>query len=417
MTRRNHHEFNSRRSRTVNVLVAALVMMLSVLSLIGVQSSGEALISNVRADEAPDSPLYRVTFADEKSVTRTIDARVLLTAQDGGLLLEGRDGKLWTVGSKQLEKNELTDETFQPLPADQLGKQLQQELIEFGIKSPSEIIQTKHYVICSTAGRKYGEWVGGLFERLHDAFHAYWKEEELNLHEPEFPLTAFVLKDQTEFVQLATKHDGPDAAVSKGYFSIETNRIVMFDLSATQNSVPAKSFDEIRQKMRKSPFNVATVIHEATHQIAFNSGMHTRFADNPVWLTEGMAMFFEVPDLESHSGWKSVGKMNPSRLTRFRDSLKQRGDGASLATLIQTDDRLKDVTVAETAYAESWALTYYLIKNRKADYVAYLKTLQNKPRLKAGTPEERLNDFRKAFGDDWENLERDLKRWPVWRSK
>lgn len=403
MAWQNHREFKS--------WCSLILILSSTLSLLCPQRDRTLLVAEVLADEPTHSPLHRVTFADGKSVTRTIDARILLTAQDGGLLIEGQDGKLWTVNPKQLEKDDATDEAFQPLSADQVGKQLQQELDDFGIKSPSDVILTKHYVICSTAGRKYGEWVGTLFERLYDGFQAYWKAAGVELCEPEFPLPAFVLKDQTEFVQLATKHDGPDAAVSKGYYSIETNRIVMFDLSANANQAPAKSFDEIRRKMAASPFNVATVVHEATHQIAFNSGMHTRFADNPVWLTEGMAMFFEVPDLESQSGWKTVGKVNRTRLNRFRDSLKQRREGSPLAALIQTDDRLKNVEQAETAYAESWALTYFLIKTRKNDYVTYLKTLQSKPRLKADTPEDRLRDFRKAFGDDLEMLDRDFKRW------
>jgi hypothetical protein len=130
-----------------------------------------------------------------------------------------------------------------------------------------------------------------------------------------------------------------------------------------------------------------------------------------------MAMFFEVPDLESHVGWKTVGKMNTTRLIRFRESLKQRGDGHSLTGLIQTDDRLKNAVTAETAYAESWALTYFLNKTRKADYVTYLQTLQSKSRLKADTPAERLSDFRNAFGEDLEILERDFKRWSTWRLK
>ena len=191
--------------------------------------------SRVAAEDVRPILLHRVTFTDDKSKTRTVEASVLLTAQDGGLLLEGRDGRLWTISPKQLENDEETTEPFIPLTADEIGKQLQQELIDFGVKSPSEVILTKHYVICTTAGRVYGEWVGGLFERLHEAFHSFWKDAGLELHEPEFPLTAFVLKDQAEFVQVATKHDGPDAAVSKGYFSIETNRIVMFDLSENRH--------------------------------------------------------------------------------------------------------------------------------------------------------------------------------------
>ena len=35
--------------------------------------------------------------------------------------------------------------------------------------------------------------------------------------------------------------------------------------------------------------NVATIIHEATHQLAYNSGMQRRYADNPMWVSEGLA--------------------------------------------------------------------------------------------------------------------------------
>ena len=132
-------------------------------------------LSVLLADELTEPRLHCVSFRDAQSVTRSIEARLLLTAQDGGLLLEGRDGQLWTVVPQQLLKNEPTDERFQPLTGEELGKQLQLELIGFGIKTPSQVVVTKHYVICSTAGRKYAEWVGILFERLHDGFQAFWK--------------------------------------------------------------------------------------------------------------------------------------------------------------------------------------------------------------------------------------------------
>ena len=37
-----------------------------------------------------------------------------------------------------------------------------------------------------------------------------------------------------------------------------------------------------------------TIIHEATHQTAYNVGVHARFADQPRWLVEGLAMMFEA---------------------------------------------------------------------------------------------------------------------------
>lgn len=371
---------------------------------------------SVAEDNEPNPELlklHRVTFADAKSELRTVEARVLIEAQDGGLLLEARDGRLWQVASQHLRKNLTTDDLFKPLPADELGRQLQSELTELGIESPSIVVVTKHYVICTTAGRKYAEWVGGLFERLHDGFRSFWKTHGLELREAEFPLPAIVLKDQAEFAALATKHDSPDAAQSHGgYFSIPTNRVVMFDLTATPGTPPAKTFPDIQKKIATSPFNVATIIHEATHQLAFNSGLHTRFADNPMWLAEGMAMFFEVPDLENHAGWKTMGRVNPLRLKQVRESFsKRREDDQQWSSLIRMDDRFQDVQQAEAAYAEAWLLTYYLLKNRKADYVTYLKRIADKPRLVLDSPDDRMREFYEVFGDNLDKLDRDLRRY------
>ncbi len=366
--------------------------------------------NGLEADDPPMLRTQRVTFTDAKSVTRTIESRVLLEAQDGGLLLEGRDGRLWNVTPKQLQKREATEDSFQPLSAEQLGEQLAREVAEFGIKTPTQVVVTKHFVVCSTAGRVYAEWCGSLFERLHDAFQAYWKDAGLELREAEFPLPAIVLKDRTEFADFATKHDRPDAAQAPGYFSEPTNRIILFDLTAGQNSTPAKTAGDIRRKLEASPFNVATMIHEATHQLAFNSGLHTRYADNPRWLTEGMAMFFEVPDLDSRSGWKTIGRVNAPRLKDFRETLRSPRESLPLADLIRSDASFLNADQSRAAYSESWALTFFLLKTRRDDAVAYLKSVQRKPLLIADTPEDRLREFQTTFGE-LDTLERDWKKF------
>ena len=86
---------------------------------------------------------------------------------------------------------------------------------------------------------------------------------------------------------------------------------------------------------------VATIIHEATHQIAFNCGLQTRFADIPVWVSEGLAVYFETPDLQSPKGWRNIGAVNQPRLDRFREYLTRRPPG-SLASLLADDKRMRD---------------------------------------------------------------------------
>ena len=125
---------------------------------------------------------------------------------------------------------------------------------------------------------------------------------------------------------------------------------------------------------------VATIVHEATHQLAFNCGLQNRYADIPVWLSEGMAIYFETPDLQSSTGWRTIGSVNRVRLQGFREYLPRR-KSESLKTLLMDDDRMRDPRTALDAYAEAWALNYFLIRQRPKQYVEYLKILEQKPPL------------------------------------
>ena len=108
---------------------------------------------------------------------------------------------------------------------------------------------------------------------------------------------------------------------------------------------------------------VATIIHEATHQLAFNRGLQARYADVPLWVSEGIALYFETPDLRNSRGWQTVGAVNRVRLDRFRQYLNDRPT-KSLESLMVNDHRFRDPRQAIDAYAEAWALTYFLIRQK-----------------------------------------------------
>jgi len=357
------------------------------------KAAGKAANSAIEA-----APLERVAWRDESQQPHEVSGRVVVEAADGGLLLIGQDGRLWTIDKGELVSRQDAGESFRPLSAAALGKQLKAAL-----GGGFDVVSTKHYVICTSASREYARWCGALFERLFTSFHNYWKQRGLKLSEPEFPLVALVFSSEKEFAAFATKDAGADTASAKGYFSIGTNRMVMYDLTAGAQG-------DIAGILAAAPFNIATVIHEATHQIAFNSGMHTRYADNPLWLVEGMAMYFETPDLTSKSGWKTAGAVNDLRLGQFEEFAAGRRKPDSLATLVRSDGRFTDADQMADAYAEAWALSHFLIRAKKEAYVKYLTTLAAKPRLVWNTPEERLKEFRAAFGDDLGQLNTEMLR-------
>jgi hypothetical protein len=350
------------------------------------------LLLSIAACAEDASPLVNVCLRMDAGV-QTIQGRVLVEAVDGGLLVETRDGVLVTIKPGDLIERSDAGEPFTDFTSEELGRALLNDLGD-----GFEIVRTRRYVIATNAGRPYAEWCGRLFERLHTAFLLHWKRAGLELQEPAAPLPAIVFATPEQFAAYATGDAGPQVAQVKGYYSVRTNRIILADLTRSAGQADARTDAEIERRLATSLLNVATVVHEATHQIAFNCGLQTRYADNPMWVSEGLAMFFEAPDLGSTTGWRTIGKVHPQRLARFQQFARGERPAASLPSLLVNEDRFRDPATSSDAYSESWALTYFLVRNRKEAFVGYLRKLSAKPRLVWNDADTRLKDFEAAFG-------------------
>lgn len=342
-----------------------------------------------------------------------VAGKVQVEAEDGGVLLLARDGVLWPVPKEELVSRRSDDQPFTPLSRAEIGKKLLAELPD-GFK----IHSTKHYLICYNTSPAYASWVGALFERLLGSFTNYWNRRGFELHEPEFPLVAIVFDRQSDYAAYSRQELGEGGANSIiGYYSLRTNRVIMYDLTGVEevaaNGKGAKSSAaRINQILSqpKAERTVATIVHEATHQIAFNSGLQVRYADIPFWVSEGIAIYFETPDLQSTKGWRNIGGVNRVNLFNFRKSLGDRSpDGLKL--LLTDDARFRDPATMSAAYAESWALNYFLLRTRGDQYVAYLKKMSEQTPLIPVSPEERLKDFTTTFGADLQTLDAEFLRY------
>ncbi len=347
-----------------------------------------------RADDWAEA----ITFL-QKGRQHSVEGRVVVEAADGGLLLEADDGVLWTVEREELLSRKRLDSSFDPLSHDEMADRLLA-----GLPAGFRVHTTPHYVVCYNTSRAYAQWTSSLLERLYGAFTNYWKREGLDLREPEFPLAVLVFADRHIYDQ-ASRDDLPEGTGNiVGFYSLRSNRISMFDLTGAEAVRGAGnrrgSLREINQMLSQPaavPL-VATIVHEATHQIAFNCGLSTRYADNPLWLCEGMAVYFEAPDLSSTRGWRGIGKVNYARLATFHENLPNWQDG-SLERLLASDERFRNPETAVAAYADAWALNYYLIKYESDAYARYLMTLAKKRPLAKDDPQTRLDEFDKHFGD------------------
>lgn len=351
----------------------------------------------------------RVTLRDDQQTERTVTGRVLVRAADGGLLVESADGKYWTAPAKQLQNVSKLEPEFRHLNRDELKTQLEQELAPLGLSGKLQFAATEHYLVATNGNPIVAEWAAQTLEKLHAVFQEYWQQHGLNLQPTDKPLTGIVFATQAEFAKFGTADGNPLAARGHGYYSMTTNRIALFDFLSKPGQPALRTWADAQRSSAANPAALATVLHEGTHQVAYNSGLHQRYSDAPVWLTEGMANVFETTDLHAKDAAKAIGRLNPARLKQYRLGQRSRATGSWLTTLIATNDRFAKPDEIPHAYAEAWALTHHLLKTQPAKYVAYLRVIQAKPLLLWDSPEERQSDFCAAFGE-LDGLHKQLKR-------
>ncbi len=326
-----------------------------------------------------------------------VTGKVVVKAQDGGLLLVGQDNQMWAVQPGEFTSQASDDAPFKPLNHEELGLEVLKELP--GLR----LYTTAHYVICYNTTKAYAQWCGSLYERLYRAFYNYWQRRGIDLDEAP-PLVALVFQDRASYEKYGGDEMGGAVKSVIGYYSLRTNRIAMYDLTGVddlrQSGQQIRSAAHVNRVLSqpRAERTVATIIHEATHQLAFNSGLQSRFADIPVWLSEGIAIYFETPDLTSRKGWRTIGGVNRVRFQQFRQYLPQRPED-SLSTLLSTDARFRDATSASAAYAECWALCYYLIRNHPEEFAEYLKLLRQKKPMVNMSTQQRVEEFCSVFGD------------------
>ena len=156
--------------------------------------------------------------------------------------------------------------------------------------------------------------------------------------------------------------------------------------------------------------NASVVIHEATHQTAFNTGVHSRWTPPPLWVAEGLATMFEAPGVhDSRHYTQQSDRINRGRLGDFRRLVLPRHRPELIAQLVASDRLFR--TKPAAAYAEAWALTFYLVETQPRKYMRYLALTADRPPFTKYTPAQRTADFTAVFGDDWRMLQARLLRF------
>ena len=308
------------------------------------------------------------------------------------IALLGPTGKLNFVPVKSRSELEIVSDEFLTYQSNDIAKMLQAEFAARYDISTSD----QHVVV-----HPWGDRSVYLkpFEDLHQRFVTFFESRGVELQKPPIPLIGIVLRSRNDFERyLINEVNVRDSRIA-GYYSHLTNRITTYDPSA-----------QLRRKGDRWLYQAGPVIHEATHQSAFNTGLHNRFAPPPKWLAEGLAMLFESPGFHNEKRFADpADRVNRIRLGQLREKIKQGKMKGSLIKVIAYD-RLFESDI-ELAYAISWGLSYYLYERDQQQYIDFLVKDSKRKNFAPYPPADRLENFALAFGNDVNQLEADLIRF------
>lgn len=316
-----------------------------------------------------------------------------------------RNGNLREVALQNVTEFRKTSKSFQRMKAVEMRKQLRDE---FGKRF--EIKATQHYVVCASEGK--AKEYARLFEKIYRTFSVHFSARGAHLTKPEFPLVAIVFPDFKSFATYSQKEGVRAFPQLKGYYHPVSNRIALYDDGSEQvaiDATPVLPQTGFRWHAKVSGSLRDTVIHEATHQVAFNVGIHSRIGKSPTWVVEGLATLFEAPGIRNRSHDPSVTRINSLRLRSFQEFVKKRRQEKSLADFIQNDTLFR--SSIHDAYGQAWALSYFLMETRSAKYMRYLKMIAQRDALQPYTSQQRLSDFKEVFGNDLDKLEVSFLRY------
>ncbi len=317
-----------------------------------------------------------------------VEGQPLAWTKDNVVLL-GRDGALYEFDPADAQDSKKTAPRYVGYTIEEM-----RSLVRMEFDSRFAISSTAHFVVVHPKSQG-ADWADRL-ETLYRGFTHYMSVRGFPVAAPATPLTAIVFRSQDEYYAYAAAHGSPLPPGVLGHYDTQTNRVYLFDVAA--DAATADWAD-----------NAETIIHEATHQTAYNVGLHARFAEQPRWLAEGLAMMFEARGVWNAASLHSqADRINRYRLDFFRQAAEQR-PADWIARLVASDQPFE--YAALDAYAASWALTFYLCETRPQEYTRYLARVAARKAFSKYPLPERLADFTSIFGRDFELLAAQLSRF------
>lgn len=264
-----------------------------------------------------------------------------------------------------------------------------------------------------------------LLEDVYETFLFMFIVEGVEIDIPRERLQVLLFKENQDYLDFS-KSLNPALASAVGFWDPTRNVSVFYD-NATDELYKAvqESMEKLQEQKEQAVRNrsraaktivrntntlqvmfsaaqersdIKVVTHEATHQLAGNTGLLPRHVRIPNWAHEGLATYFEAP---AEATWSGVGAVNKDRLDKYR-ALAEDVDHSNIDFIVT--DQIFMLAGSHNArlhaYGQAWALTHFLMENHFPEFVKYYALLAQMPPDITLNPDVLLEIFDRAFGED-----------------
>jgi hypothetical protein len=266
---------------------------------------------------------------------------------------------------------------------------------------PLNSVHTPRYQAVGDAPEAFMRLILEDCEQLAADYFKHFRARGFAVQDPPGPLIVVLFRDDRSFGRFFHLPSLMEAAAKgrpvqpAGIYDRASNHLHVFD------------WRNVPMAPRSSHRNIETLAHEGTHQLTFNTSLLNRAGDTPLCIIEGLGTYGES---RKTIGPSEFGRPNLRRLEDLA-KIQRRVSWIPTRELLDDDTVLRTGNAARVmlAYAQSWLLVHYLIKDAAAlpRFREYLKAIASRTRAS-----DRIADAQTHLGD-LDILDRDLRRYQV----
>ena len=260
---------------------------------------------------------------------------------------------------------------------------------------PLAKVRSDHYVAIGDAAHGFMRVILQDCEQLARDYLSHFRHHGFAVHAPDGPLIVVMYQDDRSFRKFFRFQGPAGSPIPSGIYERKSNVLHVFD------------WRNVPMAPRASHRNMQTLSHEGTHQLAFNTGLLRRDGDTPLCIIEGLGTYGEA---RQTIGASDLGRLNLERMDDLARRQRQI-PWIPLRDLLTQDQILRAGSAARVllAYAQSWLLVHYLIKEPAVSprFRDYLKAISLRDK-----PDHRIEDAQAHLGDV-NKLDAELRRYAV----